>query len=171
MKKVKIILTTLVLLLALAGCQNKSTTSSEYLISGADSATILNAFNTNGIVYFYIQGSKLGDAGLKELTELSNEYKVKVYAVNLLNTNFLKSSTDTNVQAMYTKMGDKAKFLDDGITLTTPYVFEIENGEIKNTVQGISAKDLNADNLTDDNLKDIKDSYKSMFEAQSALNK
>lgn len=174
MKKIKIILTILVLTLVLSGCGNSSTntdTNVTYVVSGADSATILNAFDTNGIFYFYLKGSKLGDAVLTELTELANEYKVKVYPVDLSGSDFLKSSTDTNVQAMYTKIGKNAKFSKDGITLTTPTLFEIENGEIKNSVLGVPVNNLSKDSLTDDNLKDIKESYRSVFEAQSTLNK
>ena len=177
MKKIKIILLAMVFTVALAGCGTKNnaaqssstnnTGADAYIIKINDSKAALDAFNSKGIIFFYIDGSALGKIALQELQELATEYKVNVYCINVNDSKFKKDSSDANMKQIYAKIDSKAKYLDDKTTLMTPDIYEIENGAIKNHELGLAVDNLNVDKPTDDNIKAIKESYRSLFVSQA----
>jgi|GEM_PF-2364907 len=176
MKKIKIILSLLMITTVLAGCSltnngssNSSTSTSastnEYIITTTETSDLLSAVNNGGLIYFYINGSNLGNAVLSKVSELASEYKTKVYVVNVNDAKYSKDTTDDNVKAVYAKLGDKLKFIDSSKVLMTPVLYYIKDGAVSDSIVGVNIEKLDANNITNDNLNAIKEYYRPLFEA------
>jgi len=175
MKKVKIVLTALALTLVLAGCsltnnnsaQSTSTESTnDYIVKVTDATELSNVINNNALIFFYAN-STLGNDCLDQISSLANEYKIKVYVIDISSdAKFLKNTTDTNMQAVYAKLGDKASFLKDGVTIVIPNLFDIESGQVKTNVSGVAIEKFDINNISPDDLNAIKESYRPLFESQ-----
>jgi|GEM_PF-3719984 len=176
MKKIKLLLIALILTLTLAGCSfsgnsnstsstTESTEATEYKLEGnleevIDFNTLKTIFDTKGIVIFYSPYGSIDKALLEQLKSLGNEYNTKVYCVK--SSNFNKNSTDTNIQYVLSKISSGITNYNGDGSVTTPDFYEIKDGKIVNRVFGISTQ-MDFDNPTDDNKKQLKELYRSYF--------